>query len=363
MSCSSCTLYSTTTSYTSTPYSWLDDLPDTSGMFDIVEVKFKSTRKEFFRNTDRLLLQRGDKVVVGCSPGYDIGEVALTGYLADKQFRRKISNPDRYETGPIFRKANTRDIQNYQLAKDREQEILIESRKIANQLNLDMKVGDVEVRADNGKAIFYYIADGRIDYRQLIKDYAAAFKLRIEMKQIGARQEAARVGGIGSCGRELCCSSWRTGLASVSSESLTLQGLSPSAQKMAGQCGKLKCCLLYELDAYAEAGKEFPQQLLYLETAQGVVKPFKTDYLAKKVWYVSTESSASKTYTLNLEEVKQYIQDNKKGIKPDLENKDKISTASNAFVAGKSDITNDQRSKGRSGKRKKFVRASSRVTN
>lgn len=363
MSCSSCTLYSSNTSYTSSPYSWLDDLPDTSGMFDIVEIKFKSTRKEFFKNPEKLLLQRGDKVVVGCSPGYDVGEVALTGYLADKQFRRKVANPDRYETGAIFRKANSRDLLNYQQAKAREQEILIESRKIAQQLNLDMKVGDVEVRADNGKAIFYYIADGRIDYRQLIKDYAAAFKLRIEMKQIGARQEAARVGGIGSCGRELCCSSWRTGLASVSSDSLTLQGLSPSAQKMAGQCGKLKCCLLYELDSYAEAGKEFPQQLLYLETAQGVVKPFKTDFLAKKVWYISTENSTSKTYTLNLEEVKRYIQDNKRGIKPDLENKDKSETIANDFVAGKSDITDDQISKGRNIKRKKFVRTSSRIQN
>lgn len=339
MSCTTCSFKDTYPSYSSSiGLNWLNDLPDTSDLFDMVEVKFKSTRKEFFRNRSKIPLKRGDKVVVSVSPGHDIGEVSLTGYLADKQFKRKITHADRYLPGTIYRIANSRDMENLSMAKSREKELLIRSRQIAGNLNLDMKIGDVEVFADNRKAIFYYIADGRIDFRQLIKRYAEEFKIRIEMKQIGARQEAGRIGGIGSCGRELCCSSWRTDLKSVSIDALVFQGLSASAQKMAGQCGKLKCCLLYELDAYVEAGKEFPEELLALETAQGLAKPFKTDYLARKIWYIANVNGVEKSYQLSLDEVRNFIQDNKRGLKPDLETKNVKQTNDSMFVSGKSEV-------------------------
>jgi cell fate regulator YaaT (PSP1 superfamily) len=339
MSCTTCSFKDTYPSYASdNRFDWLNDLPDTSGMYDIVEVKFKSTRKEFFRNEAQLPLKRGDQVVVSVMQGHDIGEVALTGYLADKQFRRKVSHPDRYQTGTIYRQAGSRDLELMNVAKAREKELLIRSRQIANELRLDMKIGDVEVMADNRKAIFYYIADARVDFRQLIKEYASEFRLKIEMKQIGARQEAGRVGGIGSCGRELCCSSWRTELTTVSVDALAFQGLSASAQKMAGQCGKLKCCLLYELDAYVEAGMEFPQELLYLETVQGLAKPFKTDFLSRKIWFTARQNGVEKSWQLSLEEVRQFIQDNKRGLKPDLDTRKSQPVAENQFVSGKSEL-------------------------
>jgi cell fate regulator YaaT (PSP1 superfamily) len=357
MSCSTCSFKDTYPSYSSSiGLNWLNDLPDTSDLFDMVEVKFKSTRKEFFRNQSKIQLKRGDKVVVSVSPGHDIGEVSLTGYLADKQYKRKIVHPDRYYTGTIYRVANLRDMENLSMAKAREKELLIRSRQIANDLNLEMKIGDVEVFADNRKAIFYYIADGRVDFRQLIKHYAEEFGLRIEMKQIGARQEAGRIGGIGSCGRELCCSSWRTDLTSVSIDALAFQGLSASAQKMAGQCGKLKCCLLYELDAYVEAGREFPEELLALETAQGLAKPFKTDYLARKIWYMVLVNGVEKSYQLSLEEVRSFIQDNKRGLKPDMETKNVQQPTETMFVSGKSEVGNKKLVKpGRKSKKRKIT--------
>ena len=352
MSCTTCSLKDSYPSYSS-QFDWLNDLPDTSDQFDLVEVKFKSTRKEFFRNEERIPLKRGDKVVVAVSPGHDIGEVSLTGYLADKQFKRKVSHPGRYTPGTIYRLATPRDLESMAWAKGREKELLIRSRQIAGNLGLDMKIGDVEVMADNRKAIFYYIADGRVDFRELIKVYAAEFRIRIEMKQIGARQEAGRVGGIGSCGRELCCSSWRTDLTSVSIDALAFQGLSASAQKMAGQCGKLKCCLLYELDAYVEAGREFPEELLVLETVQGTARSFKTDYLARKIWYSVNVNGFEKTWQLSLEEVKQFIQDNKRGQKPDLETKKVRNDQSDQFVSGHSDLEEKRNRKKFSGKKRR----------
>lgn len=338
MSCLSCSDNNIYPSYSSSlGLHWLDDLPDTTDLFDMVEVKFKATRKEFFRNHSKIRLKRGDKVVVSANPGHDLGEVSLLGYLADKQFKRKITNPERYQIGTIYRVANKRDMENYSIAKSREKELLIRSRQIANELKLEMKISDVEVLADNRKAIFFYIADGRIDFRQLIKVYASEFALKIEMKQIGARQEAARIGGIGSCGRELCSSSWLIDLKSVPIDVLAYQGLSASAQKLAGQCGKLKCCLLFELDNYIEAGKEFPAELLTLETAQGVAKHFKTDFLARKIWYIVGNNGVDKTYQLTLDEVRNFIQDNKRGLKPDLETKKAQSETENMFVSGKSE--------------------------
>ena len=317
MSCNGCS-FNSETSNIAKGYDWLSDLPDTTDKSDIVEVKFKSTRKEYFKNTDKLPLKRGDKVVVATSPGHDVGEVTLTGYLAEKQFKRKIKNPGRYTLNAVYRKASEMDLEKLREARGREKETMIRARQAAQELGLDMKIGDVEFRGDNKKAIFYYIAEGRVDFRELIRVYAREFHIKIEMKQIGARQEAGLVGGIGSCGRELCCSSWRTNFSSISSDAALKQGLSPSAQKMAGACGKLKCCLLYELDAYIEAGNEFPRELLDLELAKGIAKPFKTDYLKKEIWYM-LEGSVGVTFNLSLKQVKNIIQQNKRGKKPEID--------------------------------------------
>lgn len=318
MSCKGCSLNNNSTNTLTDAYDWLNDLPETADKSDIVEVKFKSTRKEYFKNTDNLHLKRGDKVVVATSPGHDVGEISLTGYLAEKQFKRKVRNPSRYSLNPVYRKANEADLEKLDQARKREKETMIRARQAAAELGLDMKIGDVEFRGDNKKAIFYYIAEGRVDFRELIKVYARDFRIKVEMKQIGARQEAGLVGGIGSCGRELCCSSWRTDFSSISSEAALKQGLTPSAQKMAGACGKLKCCLLYELDAYIEAGNEFPKELLDLELDNGLAKPFKTDFLKKEIWYV-IDGAMGSAFVLSLKQVKNIIQKNKRGIKPEID--------------------------------------------
>jgi len=317
MSCNGCSFNNSTSNTFSKGYDWLSDLPDTTDKSDIVEVRFKSTRKEYYRNTDNLSIKRGDKVVVATSPGHDVGEVTLTGYLAEKQFKRLIKNPSRYTLNAVYRKANEADIEKLQEARNREKETMIRARQAAAELGLDMKIGDVEYRGDNKKAIFYYIAEGRVDFRELIKIYARDFRIKVEMKQIGARQEAGLIGGIGSCGRELCCSSWRTDFSSITSDAALKQGLTPTAQKMAGACGKLKCCLLYELDAYIEAGNQFPKELLNLELANGIAKPFKTDYLKKEIWY-ALEGSLGTTFNLTLQQVKNIIQQNKRGINPEV---------------------------------------------
>ena len=318
MSCIGCSFNNSANDQSSDVFDWLNDLPDTTDQSDIVEVKFKSTRKEFFKNNSRISLKRGDKIVVATSPGHDVGEVSLTGYLAEKQFNRKIKNPQRYTLNTIYRKASENDLSKLETSRKREKPTMIRARQIASELGLEMKIGDVEFRGDNNKAIFYYIAEGRVDFRELIKVYAREFHVKIEMKQIGARQEAGLVGGIGSCGRELCCSSWRTDFSSISTEAALKQGLSPAAQKMAGACGKLKCCLLYELDAYIEAREEFPQELLDIETAKGLARPFKTDYLKKEIWYNLVDAMPGNSFKLSLKKVKDIIQKNKRGIKPEI---------------------------------------------
>lgn len=318
MSCIGCSFNDSTNSQSVDVFDWVNDLPDTTDQSDIVEVKFKTTRKEFFKNDSRIPLKRGDKIVVATSPGHDVGEVNLTGYLAEKQFNRKIKNTQRYTLNTIYRKASGNDLDKLQTAREREKPTMIRARQIATELGLNMKIGDVEFRGDNNKAIFYYIAEGRVDFRELIKVYAREFHVKIEMKQIGARQEAGLVGGIGSCGRELCCSSWRTDFSSISTDAALKQGLSPAAQKMAGACGKLKCCLLYELDIYMEAREEFPRELLDLETAKGIARPFKTDYLKKEIWYNLVEAMPGNSFKLSLKEVKDIIQKNKRGIKPEI---------------------------------------------
>lgn len=300
-------------------YNWLKDLPDTSHISNIVEIRFKGTRKEFFKNEDMLPVKIGDLVVVACSPGHDLGYVSLTGTLAKKQFERKIKKPERYIWNKIYRKATEADLKKWEIARQREYPVMVRSRQIAAGLGLNMKIGDVEFRGDNVKAIFYYIADDRVDFRELIKHYAREFQIKVEMKQIGARQEAGRVGGIGSCGRELCCSTWRTDFSSVTSEAALKQGLSPNAEKMAGRCGKLKCCLMYELDAYLEAQGDFPTELLTLETEKGLAKHLKTEILGKKIWYTVENAYEARPVVLTLEDVKNIIQLNKRGIKPSLD--------------------------------------------
>ena len=300
-------------------YNWLKDLPDTSHISNIVEVRFKGTRKEFFRNDDHVPVRIGDLVVVACSPGHDLGYVSLTGTLAKKQFERKIKKQERYTWNKIYRRATEADIKKWDTARKRENPVMVRARQIAADLKLNMKIGDVEFRGDNAKAIFYYIADERVDFRELIRYYAREFQIKVEMKQIGARQEAGRVGGIGSCGRELCCSSWRTDFSSVTSEAALTQGLSPNAEKMAGRCGKLKCCLMYELDTYLEAQDDFPNELLALETEKGIAKHLKTEILNKKIWYTVENAYGSKPILLDLEDVKKIIQLNKRGVRPSLD--------------------------------------------
>jgi len=302
-----------------TTHDWLKDLPDTSHLSKIVEVRFKGTHKDFYKNEDMLSLKVGDLVVVASNPGHDVGTVTLTGTLAKKQFERKIKRPERYTWNKIYRKASDVDKQKWEAAKAREYAVMVRSRQIAAELGLNMKIGDVEFRGDGSKAIFYYIADDRVDFRELIRRYAREFQIKVEMKQIGARQEAGLVGGIGSCGRELCCSSWRTDFSSVTSDAAMKQGLSPNAEKMAGQCGKLKCCLMYELDSYLEAQEDFPYELLNLETEKGLARHFKTEILNKKIWYVVEGAYSNKPIVMDLKDVKTIIQLNKRGKKPSLD--------------------------------------------
>jgi len=299
-------------------YDWLNDIPDTSNETDIVEIRFKGTRKEFFRNEDNLPLKRDELVVVSCSPGHDVGVVSLTGKVAELQFKKKVKKPDRYEWNKIYRKATPADVIKWEEAKARENKVMVRARAIAGELSLNMKIGDVEFRGDNNKAIFYYIADDRVDFRELIKLYAREFGIKIEMKQIGVRQEAGRIGGMGSCGRALCCSTWRTDFSSVTSDAAVKQGLSPNAEKMAGRCGKLKCCLTYELDHYLEVLEDFPHELLTIETDKGYARHFKTDILQRKVWYMYDKSDG-RTFSLELEDVKKFLNMNKRGQKPSIE--------------------------------------------
>jgi len=297
---------------------WLDDLLDTSHESNIVEVRFKGTRKEFFRNESGLSLVRDELVVVACNPGHDVGAVSLTGRLAALQYKRKVKNQDQYDWNKIYRKATPADVVKWEESKARENKVMIRARQLAEQLNLDMKIGDVEFQGDNTKAIFYYIADGRVDYRELIKLFSREFSVKIEMMQIGVRQEAGRIGGIGSCGRSLCCSTWLTDFTSITSEAVIKQGLSPNAERMTGKCGRLKCCLTYELDQYLEAMEDFPNELLTIETSKGIARHLKTDILQRKIWY-KFDHAASQTFVLDLATVIEFLNMNKRGIKPSVD--------------------------------------------
>ncbi|MBN1186740.1 MAG: hypothetical protein JXB49_30965 [Bacteroidales bacterium] len=296
-------------------YDWLKDIPDTNETDGIVEVRFKNTHKNFYLNKNKLQLKQGDYVAVEADKGHDIGQVVLTGRLARMQLERK--KPKHPIDKEIYRKANFNDLEKWQIARLKEKPIMLKARQIATQLNLEMKISDVEFQGDGSKAIFYYISEGRVDFRELIKRYAREFSIRIEMKQIGARQEAAIVGGIGSCGKELCCSSWRTDLTTVITNAARIQNLPHNAQKLTGQCGKLKCCLMYELDSYLEAQNDFPDILLELETKKGIAYPKKKDLLNRIIFYSYSEKDMENAVPVHLNKVKEIINQNKRGIKPD----------------------------------------------
>ncbi len=296
---------------------WLDDIPPAPNTFcDIVEVRFKNTRKGFYRNINNLDLEVGDMVAVEASPGHDIGVVSVKGPLVNWMLRRAKLNPQ-MEFKKIYRKAKKSDVEKWKQVIAREDGVMLRSREIAESLRLNMKIGDVEFQGDGTKAIFYYIADERVDFRELIKIMADEFKIRIEMKQIGARQEAGRIGGIGPCGRELCCATWITNFVSVTTNSARQQELSLNPQKLAGQCGKLKCCLNYELDAYIDAQKDFPNVRQPLETMDGLAYHLKTDIFKRVMWYSYDPHSSVNITVVPIDRVKEIIAMNKEGKKPD----------------------------------------------
>ena len=297
-------------------YDWLADIPGNTDEQEMVEVQFKNTRKGFYKNSNKLKLAKGDIVAVEASPGHDIGVVTLTGRLVPLQMRKANLKPD-VEIKRIYRKAKPVDMEKYEEAKAKEHDTMIRSRQIALNLNLNMKIGDVEYQGDGNKAIFYYIADERVDFRQLIKVLAEAFRVRIEMKQIGARQEAGRIGGIGPCGRELCCATWMTNFVSVSTSAARYQDISLNPQKLAGQCAKLKCCLNYEVDVYVESQKRLPSKEITLETTEGTYYFFKADILKGLITYSTDKSFMANAVTITARNAFEVINMNKRGEKPE----------------------------------------------
>lgn len=302
-------------------YDWLADIPENEEICDLVEVQFKNTRKGYYRNSNGLDLVKGDVVAVEATPGHDIGTVSLTGSLVFYQMKKTRMKPGE-EIKRIYRKARPVDMEKFQAAKEREQATMIESRKIAKDLGLQMKIGDVEYQGDGNKAIFYYIADGRVDFRQLIKVLADAFHVRIEMKQIGARQEAGLIGGIGPCGRELCCATWMKNFNSVTTASARYQDLSLNPQKLTGQCAKLKCCLNYEIDSYVEASKKLPSREINLYTMNAEYFFFKCDILSGQITYSTDKNAAVNCVTISSRRAFQVMNMNRKNEKPDTLNDD-----------------------------------------
>ena len=294
-------------------FDWLYDLPNSTNPFDIVEVRFKNTRKDFYENTNKIRIQKGDIIAVEASPGHDIGIVSLTGELVLQQMKKNNVSPEQNDFKKIYRKAKSADIEKWEKAIELENSTMLKAREIAEGLKLEMKIGDVEYQGDKTKAIFYYIAEERVDFRELIKIFAEEFKVRIEMRQIGARQEAGRIGGIGSCGRELCCTSWLSNFVSVTTNVARYQEVSLNPQKLAGQCGKLKCCLNYELDCYLDAQSDFPNVSIPLETNEGKAYHQKTDIYRRIMWYSFDQYSSTNLIPLAVEKVKEIIELNKMG--------------------------------------------------
>ena len=305
---------------------WLEEYPDNVPT-DIFEVRFKNTRRSFYKNVNNLDLKRGDIVAVEASPGHDIGIISLTGDMVAKQIRRTGFTPFNGEYKKIYRKAKPYDIERWQEAIAMEHDTMIQSRQIAAEMGLDMKIGDVEYQGDKIKAIFYYIAEGRVDFRELIKVFAERFHIRIEMKQIGARQEAGRIGGIGACGRELCCASWISSFSSVTTNAARVQDISLNPQKLAGQCSKLKCCLMYEYDVYADARQTLPRVREPLQAMDGEYYLVKTDILARTMSFSSSKDSMSNVVTIPTSRVREIIAMNRAGRKADsIVDKDSVVT-------------------------------------
>ncbi len=310
-------------------HNWLSDikLPQGYPTFDIVEVRFKGSRKEFYKNSNKLDFKVGDVVAVDTNPGHDIGIISMVGELVRFQLRKKGVAETSPDIGNILRMAHETDLKKWNEMKSLEFDTMHKTRTIALELRLEMKVSDVEFQGDGRKAVFYYTADGRVDFRELIKRLAVAFKVKIEMKQIGMRQEASRLGGIGSCGRELCCSTWLTDFKSVSTSAGRYQNLALNPVKLAGQCGKLKCCLNYELDSYLDALKDFPDTNISLQTEKGWANHIKTDIFKRTIWYAYSRNKNRKDdedsiqvdeawQPLSVERVKEILEMNKKGVKP-----------------------------------------------
>lgn len=297
-------------------YDWLANLalPEGQQAYDIVEVRFKNSRKSFYRNAQQLSLYAGDIIVVETSPGYDVGVVSLTGELARIQVRKKEPNFKPFETRKILRIANQEEIDKWIKGRSLEKDLMHKARTLALNLNLEMKISDVEYQGDLSKVTFYYTAEGRVDFRQLIKNMADQFKVRIDMRQIGSRQEAARLGGIGTCGRELCCTTWLTDFRSVSTSAARYQQLSLNPQKLAGQCGKLKCCLNYELDSYLDVMKSFPKNENKLQTEKGDAYHFKTDVFKRIMWFGYQGETG--LIALTPERVKEIARLNREGKRP-----------------------------------------------
>lgn len=327
-------------------YDYLNGVPGNLEATDFVEVQFKNTRKDFYRNDNHLDLQKGDVVAVEAHPGHDIGVVTLTGRLVLLQMQKATLRPGT-EIKRVYRKARPNDMEKYAEAKAREHETMIRSRQIAKELQLDMKIGDVEYQGDGNKAIFYYIADQRVDFRKLIKVLADAFHVRIEMKQIGARQEAGRIGGIGPCGRELCCATWMKNFNSVSTGAARFQDITPNPQKLAGQCAKLKCCLNYEVDTYMEAARALPERNVTLETMDGTFYFFKADTLAGLVTYSTDRRLAANLVTITAQRAREIIAMNRAGEKPEaLSETEQAETKTHVDLAEQDDLTRFDKARG-----------------
>ncbi|MDC8005025.1 regulatory iron-sulfur-containing complex subunit RicT [Aureisphaera galaxeae] len=341
-----------------TVFDWLSNmsLPGNVDPFNAVEIRFKNGRKNFFRNPEKLTLSIGDVVATEASPGHDIGIVTLTGELVRVQMKKKKVQPNLDELPKVYRKASQKDIDVWQKMRDKELDVQKQSREIAMRLGLQMKISDVEYQGDGSKVIFYYTAEERVDFRQLIKDLARAFSTRIEMKQVGFRQEAARLGGIGSCGRELCCSTWLTDFRSVNTSAARYQQLSLNPQKLAGQCGKLKCCLNYELDTYLEALEEFPKTDIKLSTEKGKAHCQKVDIFKGLMWF-SYENEGMTWHEMEVARVNEIVALNKKGKKAtSLEDyiEDKVYPTQELFenVVGQDSLTRFDQPKRRRKKRR-----------
>ena len=333
-------------------YDYLADIPGNAEATDLVEVQFKNTRKGYYHNSNRLPLEKGDIVAVEATPGHDIGVVTLTGRLVPLQIK-KANLKSEQEIKRVYRKAKPVDMEKYEEAKSREHDTMIRSRQIAKELGLQMKIGDVEYQGDGNKAIFYYIADGRVDFRQLIKVLAETFRVRIEMKQIGARQEAGRIGGIGPCGRDLCCTTWMKNFVSVSTGAARYQDISLNPQKLAGQCAKLKCCMNYEVDTYVEAGKRLPSKEITLQTQDAEYYFFKADILAGLVTYSTDKHLAANLVTLTTARVFEIINMNRRGEKPQrLESGEAAEPAKPADLVEQESLTRFDKRRKNKGKRK-----------